>query len=139
MLSGGPYTIIALDTLKITFALLAGDNKNAIINTAKAANYWFYNTASIGDLKQNLGVELLQNTPNPASIYTDITFVLNKSDNIRLEIYSIEGKLIETVFAGNLPIGKHIYKVDLNKYNSGVYTYKLSTTKGSLSRKMIIK
>ena len=139
MLSGGPYTIIAQDTLKITFALLAGDNQNAIINTAKAANYWFYNTASIGDLKQNLGVKLLQNTPNPASNYTDITFVLNKTDNVTLEIFSIEGKHIETVFAGNLATGKHIYKIDLNKYNSGVYTYKLTTTKGSLSRKMILK
>jgi len=139
MLSGGPYNIAASDTLTITFALLAGDNKNALINTAHQANYWFFNTASVSDAKKELGFSLLQNTPNPASGYTEIAFVLANSNNVTLEIFNIQGKLMETVVSSNLGVGEHKYKVSLKDYSAGIYTYRLSSTKASLSRKLIIK
>ncbi len=138
MLTSNSHSIASNDTLKVTFAILAGRNKNEIIESAKAANYWFYNTASIDYNAENLGVKLLQNKPNPANDYTQIVFELENTENIKLELFSIEGKLIKTLAIGKYNKGQNSINLNLSNYESGIYTYVLSTSKVVLSRKLII-
>lgn len=137
MLSAGAYSIASLDTLKVTFALLAGNHENEILASANAANYWFFNTASIDNSKKKLGVKLLQNTPNPTSDNTTISFHINSPNYIKLELYNIEGKLLKSIYNGIITEGNHSYIVNTSSLSAGIYIYKLTTKEGSISKKMI--
>jgi len=63
--------------------------------------------------------------PNPAKSSTVISCNLAKSSEVSIEIFSVEGKLIETIFSGQLTQGENKFNVNLNKYSDGVYMVRL--------------
>ena len=72
----------------------------------------------------------LKSTPNPFNPTTEISFVLDKQQDVELIIYSIMGKKIKTVVNSNLDIGQHSYLWDGTDFNgkpvaSGTYIYQL--------------
>ncbi len=139
LLSTGPYTILAKDTLTLTFALLGGDFKQDIKMSAQAAKDWYFNTASIETTFSNLGARLYQNTPNPAEESTVISFEISSKQNVILEVINNKGSVITTIVNGVMAADKYSYKIDLKGYIAGVYYYRLIIDKGSISKKMIVK
>jgi len=86
---------------------------------------------------------LRQNSPNPFNPSTSIGFYLPKSVRVRLEIYDVNGRLVDVLADGNMPAGEH--SVEWNgrdrmgaNISSGVYFYRLIAGKESLSRKMVL-
>lgn len=82
--------------------------------------------------------ELHQNYPNPFNNTTIIEFNLNTKTNVELNLFSVDGRLINTFFKGFLTAGTYQYNFKNNNLASGVYIYTLSTDKSTLSRKMIL-
>lgn len=86
--------------------------------------------------------KLYQNYPNPFNPVTKIKFSTALSGYADLKIYNIEGKLVKTIFNGNLNKGEHNFSADLSDFSSGVYFYSLTiqTKTGSYkdSKKMIL-
>ena len=88
---------------------------------------------------------LNQNYPNPFNPNTEISFMLKESCIGELSIYNVKGQKIKTLFT-NLSIPRDellIYnwngKDESGKeVSTGVYYYKLRTTKGNFVRKMIL-
>ncbi len=80
---------------------------------------------------------LLQNYPNPFNPETNITFEVQKSSNIKLEVYSITGEIIKTLYNGYVMAGTHIVKFNANHLSSGSYIYKLSNRNNSITKKML--
>lgn len=139
LLSSGPYSILKNDTLTITFALLAGDYEQDLKLSAQAAHDWYFNTASIDNSFDKMGIELLQNIPNPANESTEISFVISEKQNVLLEIMDSKGSVIETVAKEITSAGKHTYKVNVSNYTSGLYYYRLTSDKISITKKMIVE
>jgi hypothetical protein len=81
---------------------------------------------------------LFQNYPNPFNPATKIVFQIPKSDFVMLDVYDISGRLVQTLFTGNLKQGKYEIEFDGSTYSSGVYVYKLFTTNFTQSEKMIL-
>ena len=81
---------------------------------------------------------LSQNYPNPFNPATNIEFAIPKSSFIKLVIYDITGREVETLVNQNLAAGK--YKTDWNavNYSSGVYFYKLITDGFNETKKMML-
>lgn len=81
---------------------------------------------------------LAQNYPNPFNPTTFIEFSLASDDQILLEVFNIIGECVETLAVGNYAAG--YYKVEFNAKDlpSGVYFYRLKTTRVSLTRKMLL-
>jgi len=80
---------------------------------------------------------LYQNYPNPFNPVTKIKFDLPKNGFVRIQVFDIAGRLINTLindfkFAGT-------YKIDFNASNltSGVYFYKMETVDYSDVKKML--
>jgi photosystem II stability/assembly factor-like uncharacterized protein len=71
---------------------------------------------------------LYQNYPNPFNPETNIIFNNSEAGFTELNIYSIEGKLLKTIYKGNLHSGVHNFNVNLSDFSSGVYFYKLTFT-----------
>ncbi len=138
LLSCGPLSIFKNDTITLTFALLAGDYEQDIKLSAQAAKDWYFNTASINAKEGKQFIELLQNLPNPANKFTNISFITKNNENVILEILNIEGRKIETVVNKYLPAGKYTYRINTSDYKSGVYFYRLTTNKVSLTKQMIV-
>ncbi len=87
--------------------------------------------------------QLLQNYPNPFNLETTIVYSLNKSGQVELTIYNIRGEKIQTLINDFRSQGS--YQVTWDGRNSkgkivssGIYIYKLTHVKKSISRKMFL-
>lgn len=88
-------------------------------------------------------LELAQNFPNPFNPETTIEFVLPKNDMVKLEVYDLLGRRIATLIQGGLTAGQHrlVWRgsaEDGNGASSGIYYYRLTTSSGTLARKMLL-
>ncbi len=87
--------------------------------------------------------ELYQNFPNPFNPITKISFMINKSQNVNLEIFDVTGKLVRKLVDNIMNAGRHELFWDGkdslgNEVNSGIYFYKLQINRQSLTRKMTL-
>jgi hypothetical protein len=88
-------------------------------------------------------VELHKNYPNPFNPETRIDFYLSRDENVQLSIYNIKGQKIRGLYSGNTPAGNHSVvwngKDENNRQvSSGVYFYRITTSEGSIQRKMVL-
>ena len=67
--------------------------------------------------------ELHQNYLNPFNNSTIIEFDLNTKSNIELNLFSVDGRLINTFFKGLLTAGTYHYNFKNDNLASGVYIY----------------
>jgi hypothetical protein len=86
---------------------------------------------------------LYQNYPNPFNPATRITFELAEPDVVELAIYDASGRRVRTLVDGVVTAGPHIVTWDGNASDgtavaSGVYWYRLETTTGQSSKKMVL-
>ncbi len=88
-------------------------------------------------------VSLMQNYPNPFNATTQIQFSLNTPDDVTLSVYDLLGRKITTLYDGALNAGTH--SIIWNGTNesgdvvsSGVYFYRLETSKSTQSQQMIL-
>ncbi|HEY9186697.1 MAG TPA: DUF5123 domain-containing protein [Ignavibacteria bacterium] len=81
---------------------------------------------------------LEQNYPNPFNPTTNIRFTLPKSDYVSLVIYNLVGKEITRLVDGRLNAGTYLYEFNSKGLSSGVYFYRLSTSSGSIIKKMTL-
>ncbi|MBT6686247.1 MAG: T9SS type A sorting domain-containing protein [Bacteroidetes bacterium] len=85
-----------------------------------------YDTAqNIESIEQNHYI-LHQNTPNPFSENTEISFYVPKKTDVEISIYNILGEKIETLISKSFVSGNHLIKFNSKNYNSGTYFYKMT-------------
>ena len=83
------------------------------------------------------------NYPNPFNPSTMIPFAITSNENVSLNIYDMNGKLIKTLINGNIPAGYHEIlwdgKDNAGKaVNSGMYISRLLAGEQSDSQKMLM-
>ncbi|MBN8583824.1 MAG: T9SS type A sorting domain-containing protein [Ignavibacteria bacterium] len=81
---------------------------------------------------------LLQNYPNPFNPVTNIQFQIKQSSEVKIVIYDVNGKELQTLVNQKLNAGT--YSADWNAANSssGVYFYKLTADDFTQTRKMVL-
>ena len=80
-----------------------------------------------------------QNYPNPCRAATTIRFALPVNNHVRISIYSLSGRLLETVINGKVRAGIHEVKWDTRKYSAGVYFYRIQTGGFVATKKLTIQ
>jgi len=88
-------------------------------------------------------LHLLQNQPNPFSPETRIGFELPQAGEVKLEIYSADGRLVRTLVAGERAAGRQEVRWDRlddagREMSGGVYFYSLRAPGIEESRRMIL-
>ena len=83
-------------------------------------------------------VALNQNYPNPFNPATTITYSLRQAEEIRLEVFNIQGQKVATLFEGRQQAGNHEAQFDASTLSSGVYMYRLQTGSQVLTRQMVL-
>lgn len=67
---------------------------------------------------------LYQNYPNPFNSDTTIKFDLPQTTNVLIQIFNIQGQLVETIIEGNRPAGENSVIWNSSGYSSGSYFIK---------------
>jgi len=81
---------------------------------------------------------LYQNYPNPFNSTTTIEFDIPERTNVKLIVYDILGREIETLIDKELEPGKYKVNFDATNLPSGVYFYTLRTPKFTKTNKMVL-
>jgi len=90
--------------------------------------------------KDNLPTQyfLDQNYPNPFNPTTTIKFAIPKASDVNLEVFSIIGEKVATLYSGYLQAGVHSINWNASKFTSGIYLYRIVTGNFVKAKKMIL-
>ena len=81
---------------------------------------------------------LYGNHPNPFNPATIIRFDLPVSANVRLEIYDLLGRKLETLVDGHRPAGSYEMLFDASRFAGGAYIYRIQAGEYTSSRSMLL-
>ena len=67
-----------------------------------------------------------------------IPFSLPKASHVKLVVYDMLGRQIDTIVDGELSAGYHNATFDASRYPSGTYVYRIATESFSATHKMVL-
>lgn len=82
-----------------------------------------------GISEQNKLASSLSVSPNPSSEKAELKFILAGNSNISIQLFSLQGKLVQHVFSGNLSKGENL--IEMNTLNIAAGTYLVKVSDGS--------
>lgn len=110
-----------------------------------ASNLWFddiivFAPSSTDVLEDELTAkyELFQNYPNPFNPSTKISYQLNQKGRVRLVLYDVLGREIQTIVDEYKLAGKYIIDFQSASLSSGIYFYRLTVNEFSAIRQMVL-
>lgn len=84
----------------------------------------------------NLSVS--QNVPNPFTGETVVSYSLNETSNVSLQIMDVTGKVVSTINEGNQAAGSHNVSVDGSALAVGTYFYTLTAGTYQVTKRMVV-
>ncbi|PLW99629.1 MAG: beta-glucanase [Marinilabiliales bacterium] len=99
-----------------------------------------YQNESIGMLESsdnNMGLQI-RNFPNPANDFTLISYEIHEPGEVRLSVYDINGRLIETLVETRQQAGIHQQRWNFKGLEPGVYVYTLQVNNQTISKKIVV-
>jgi dienelactone hydrolase len=85
-----------------------------------------------------INFKLYQNYPNPFNPISNIEFTISDFEFVKLTVYDIRGKEIETLVNDNLAQGHYKVQWDASRYSSGVYYYTLQANNFTETKKLLL-
>jgi cyclophilin family peptidyl-prolyl cis-trans isomerase len=82
--------------------------------------------------------KLYQNYPNPFNPSTEISFSINKAQDVKLTVYNHTGQLVSELVNGKMDRGIHKINFNANELNSGIYFYELECEGFTKTNKMLL-
>ncbi len=130
VMSAGPLTINPGQSVKVAFALIAGDSLQDIINSANQAQIMYDNwPLLVKNFKDNNHYLIY---PNPAN---DWLFI-STQDNLNkyIEITDVTGKIVyRNAFEEN------VFALFIQNWSKGIYFIKIASDKNTFTQKFIIE
>lgn len=81
---------------------------------------------------------LSQNFPNPFNPQTVISYSLDRTADVRLEVFDLLGRKVQTLVNKEMDAGNHDVVWKGSEQGAGIYFYRLSTDGRSETRKMVL-
>jgi len=114
--------------------VVAGTHGNGVYS----AKYTSTTVNVLDEFKPN-AVVLYDNFPNPFNPETVVRYYLPFSQQVKLEVYDLNGRLLDVADTGVKPEGVNEVRISGRNWASGTYLYRLTTESGKvLSKKMIL-
>ncbi len=89
--------------------------------------------AELGEYELSLSV-----MPNPANPFAVASFKLQDASHVRLNVYDISGRMLESLVSETLLPGTHRFRWDAIGAASGVYLFRLTTEHGVQTARAVI-
>ena len=85
-----------------------------------------------------IGFEIVSVYPNPFNPISNIEFSLSQESDVYINIFNINGQLVENNFYSKMCEGAHLYSWDASNMSSGIYFAQIKTNYGSLTHKLTL-
>lgn len=96
-------------------------------------------TSSSDELNESpINFQLEQNYPNPFNPSTIISFDLPFSSFVRLNVFNIQGQLVQNLVSKTMNSGNHTVEFNAENLSSGMYFYTLKAGEFSQTKKMML-
>lgn len=92
-------------------------------------------------LQSDQRVRLSQSFPNPvvsASSGATISYAIPVESNVRLDLYSVDGRHIQSIVNNRQQSGQYEVSVDLNGLTSGIYIYRIAVDSNVKAKKLML-
>ncbi|MDX9780230.1 MAG: T9SS type A sorting domain-containing protein, partial [bacterium] len=122
------------------YGVCAGEDNTVYLASISGGLYVYQYSGTIESKNILLPREyqLYQNYPNPFNPVTTIGYDIKEDARVRLNIYCVSGRLIETLADEHHQAGHYKVKWDASRYSSGIYIYRLEYADKHISRKMLL-
>ena len=77
---------------------------------------------------------LQQNYPNPFNPVTTISYEIAASAHVRLEVFDVLGRRVQTLVNGHVPAGRHEVRFEADTLPAGAYVYRIRAGSWTESR-----
>ncbi|MGQ0828733.1 MAG: T9SS type A sorting domain-containing protein, partial [Bacteroidota bacterium] len=140
VVSTGPYTIAVGDSIKVAFALLAGDDLPDLKNSAANAQikYDGLMTGIANNTNTMNNPNVFAVYPNPTNAESNINIYLAEASSVQLVVYDLLGKEIKTIVSEKMPEGSHRFVFDASALSNGLYYYQLNVNDQKYVQKLIV-
>lgn len=88
------------------------------------------------DVINNLDLKI---TPNPLSEIGIIDFKLSKKSNVSIDVYDVNGKIVKSIFTGQLSSGQQSFEINIKDLESGMYSVIVKNAQTIIANQQIIK
>lgn len=95
-------------------------------------------TLNINELTKFNEFNLYQSYLGASNWTTQIEYTLSKETQVKIEVFSINGKKLLSLINESKPAGKHDMSFNLSNFSSGLYFCKFTTPTFSKTKKMIL-
>lgn len=139
----GPLDLDPGDQARVTVLVAYGATRERFLANVVAAGGHAPYTGVAEPTIPRSDLTLAQNVPNPFNPVTTIRFTLPARDAVSLAVYDLAGRRVRSLVQGDLAAGAHAVRWDGRNERgdqaaSGIYLYRLTTSAGERSRKMML-
>lgn len=127
---------ISAGTYNTTMIVRTNDSQNPVFNVPITLTVG--NDVSNEEAEEPVKFSLNQNYPNPFNPSTTISYSLENSGIVQLEVFNIQGQRVATLVDGKQQQGEHELAFDASNLSSGIYIYRLQTATQTLTRQMVL-
>lgn len=94
---------------------------------------------SVNTLRENHGVSVSTNFPNPFNNNTSFKLTLDKSANVMVEVFNTIGQKVTGIDTKTYSAGEHTLTIDGSDLTPGVYFYTVRANDASITQRMMVK
>ncbi len=143
LLSGGNISDTSMFAIAPSNVLSYGVDQNNELYTLCANGTIYKYSGSIigintGGNQLPDGFSLEQNYPNPFNPSTSIRYAVPANDFVNITVFDLTGQEISVLVNENKTAGNYSVEWNAANYPSGVYFYRMTTTRGSAEKKMVL-
>jgi hypothetical protein len=118
-----------------------GSNQTLFNTNYNCFNNWIAQITDVSLSSNDMEREINNNInlfPNPVIDLFNVEFEINQTALTKIEITDIEGKLLTTLFNGNIKSGKNLLTFNRNALSSGIYILSIKSDNASIITNKII-
>ncbi|MGB3947847.1 MAG: S8 family serine peptidase [Bacteroidia bacterium] len=141
VVSTGPYTIGSGDSIRVAFALIAGDNLTDIQTSATNAQVKYngiHVTTNLANEQLNAENTDLIIAPNPSTKESTIKINIVEDVFVSLNIVDVTGKKVQTITNKNYTAGNYSFDCNTSSLSRGIYYCQLMCGEKKIVKKMVI-
>lgn len=135
MLSSGPFTVLAGDSVTVAFAFIGGDSLADLTASADAAQVKFDNLNAIKNNDSFNNVVTVYPNPFNEKVWLKIESAF--ASKIKMQVTDIAGRIIIDNNDIKISAGKNLLDIDGSSWSKGIYFYSVITDGKTFSGKIV--
>ncbi len=109
------------------------------IDFIMAAIVDFDDPTSTDEYIASSGLRIYPASPNPARDQVQLNFELDRTREVDIEIYDVQGRYLQAFRRGVMPAGKHQHLVDVHHLSGGSYYYRIASENAQIMSRFLVQ